>query len=303
MNPSSLCYARRMDDTDDVDALLRPGERVGPYVIVASIGPNEWTPAYLADRDGGRVTLHIVPCTGRDVTADLARFVAEIGGVVAALQGLAHPAIRAVHAVGTHGPLKWLAAAPDDGIPLLEWSRTRPWTAVLAALRALGSALAAVETIGLPGDAIRPDDIRVGPNDQVRVDVAHALARAQPRIDGDPMLGAGEALYMSPEAHLGAPRSQRSTQHLLSLIAWEALYGRLPFDRSSIVKYVLAVLDGRALDPPSDTEVPDTIHQALVRGLAADPSARWPSIDALLTALTPRDDTECWPHPRTCDTP
>jgi hypothetical protein len=40
-------------------------------------------------------------------------------------------------------------------------------------------------------------------------------------------------------------------------------------------------------DSPPDTDVPDRIRRALVRGLAIDPAARWPTMDALLDALLP----------------
>lgn len=285
------CYRRLVADDGDEDIWPRAGDRVGPYVVGARIevDTEEWQRVYHADGDVGRVALGLIHLHDGEDAMARKRFEREVGIVVTALRALNHPAIRRVHASGTHGPLGWLAVAPVEGVRLLEWRASRPWKEVLAVLREVGRALVAVETAGLLGDALRPDDIRVGADGRVHVDVARGMTTGQWTLAAlareEAVVGAGEGLHSTPEFLRAGPRSSRSTQHVFCNIAWQALYRRFPWDMAS--HYALAIIEGRLAEPPPGTGVPEAIRRTLTRGLAADPAARWPSLEALLAALTP----------------
>jgi tetratricopeptide (TPR) repeat protein len=93
----------------------------------------------------------------------------------------------------------------------------------------------------------------------------------------------GTPAYMAPEQLRGADADARVDQFALCVAMWEALYGVRPFQGKSWEE-----LDAALRQPPktTDAHVPRHVAAALRRGLSRDPAARWPSVDALLAALS-----------------
>src|SRR5205085_2968503 len=100
--------------------------------------------------------------------------------------------------------------------------------------------------------------------------------------------------YMAPEQRDGEATAA-SDQFSFCVTAWEALHGQRPFVGDSLADIEAAIREGRITPPPSsDRGVPARVHRALLRGLSADPAARFPSMDALLDELTPRAPRWPW---------
>ena len=103
----------------------------------------------------------------------------------------------------------------------------------------------------------------------------------------------GTPAYMSPEQHQGAVVSAASDQFSFAVALWEALYGQHPFVTPELAGSVspfacgVAILEGTIVPPPPGRGVPTRIETALRRGLADQPGARWPSMNALLDRLAP----------------
>lgn len=83
--------------------------------------------------------------------------------------------------------------------------------------------------------------------------------------------------YVAPEVLRGGVATARSDQFAACVAIWEALAGERPFTGVTAGALVVATTV-----PPVP---PDPSFAPLVRGLAADPDARWPDLDTLAASL------------------
>src|SRR5207253_339901 len=95
----------------------------------------------------------------------------------------------------------------------------------------------------------------------------------------------GTPLYMAPEQFLRRPTDARTDQFSFCVSLHEALYRERPFASDSLGTLVEAVVRGRVREPVEKARAPLFIRKILLRGLAADPALRFPSMHALLEAL------------------
>ena len=96
----------------------------------------------------------------------------------------------------------------------------------------------------------------------------------------------GTPAYMSPEQLGGLPADTRSDQFGFCVALYEALYGVRPFESTSLQSLVFAVTAGKIRPDPKNANVPRWLRRVIVRGLSTDPDERWPSMTALIDALS-----------------
>ena len=215
-----------------------------------------------------------------------------------ALARLSHPHVVAVYEVGVldEGDV-FIAMEFVKGESLRGWQKDpkRTWREVLGAYVSAGLGLAAAHKAGVVHRDFKPDNVLVGDDGRVRVvDFGLALATEAPAAPPEP--GAAEAGpafslatgafagtpgYMAPEQLGGATVDARTDQFSFCVALHEALYGERPF----------TTLLGESKPPPTRRARPKELKarwlwEALERGLSLEPSARFPSMDALLRELT-----------------
>jgi eukaryotic-like serine/threonine-protein kinase len=213
-------------------------------------------------------------------------------------------------------PSVFIAMQLIDGVTMAHWIAERPraWTQVLAAMIEAGRGLAAAHAAGLVHRDFKPDNVMVARDPDGaragRVQVTDfGLARpcdggqlafdatisdcTGPASEGPLSLRAtisgaivGTPGYMAPEQFAGRGVDAASDQFSFCVSLWEAFYGRRPFAGDSLVELAARVLQGELLEPPRRSAVPHWVRRALERGLAVDPARRWPSMNALLLALS-----------------
>jgi tetratricopeptide (TPR) repeat protein len=214
-----------------------------------------------------------------------------------ALAALSHPNIVEVYEIGDDDGTVFVVMELVEGESLAQWiarqsvfGRTRAGACLELLLQA-GRGLAACHGAGLLHRDVKPGNVLVGIDGRARVadfglvravdtdpaalDVDDTAARARDRV--------GTPAYMSPEQCDGRDADARSDQFSFCVMAWEALFGALPFEGDAEGRRA-AVASGppRA---PRVRGVPRAVVAVLRRGLDEDPQRRHADMTTLSTQL------------------
>jgi len=175
---------------------------------------------------------------------------------------------------------------------------------ILDMMIAAGEGLAAEHAAGLVHRDIKPENVLIGADGRARVgdfglardlDSREEPARSSPSSERmhatGPLTQTGAVLgtpaYMAPEQFSGALVDARADQFSFCVTLWEALWSERPFAGATFEALHAALISGERKPPPDKPRVPARIHRALARGLEGHPDRRFPTMNALLTALRP----------------
>ncbi|MCB9751732.1 MAG: serine/threonine protein kinase [Myxococcales bacterium] len=295
--------------------------RVGRYVMIERVGAGAMGVVYSAyDPELDRKVAIKLLQPGSDDEALQLRLVRE----AQAMARLSHPNVVHVHDVGRHSDRVFIAMEFVRGRSLGSWLRLavapRPWRETLELFVQAGRGLRAAHDVGLVHRDFKPDNILIDDLGTPKVTdfglARSADASASPGADAATRVTAREPVepveleelaltrtgalvgtpaYMAPEQHLGETADARSDQFSYCVSLYEALYGARPFTGDTVYETVDAVLSGQVASPPRSAAVPRWLRQVVLRGLARAPEERWPSMGALLEALTRGRRAPRWP--------
>jgi tetratricopeptide (TPR) repeat protein len=287
---------------------LERGASLGRYIVTGRLGSGGMGVVYAAydpelDRKLAIKLLREDHGSG-GATDRRARLVRE----AQALARLDHPNVVAVFDVGTFDDLVFVAMELIAGVTVRDWLAETPrdWRAIVEVYRQAGRGLAAAHALGIVHRDFKPDNVLIDASGRVRV-VDFGLARTaedQPdgpskatsapdgetdhEVLGSPLTRTGALIgtpgYIAPEQQGGQTRATVD-QFSLCVSLWHALYGELPFGGDTAAELAAAAAKGSVKAPPAKTRVPAWLHRVLLRGIASDPAARFPSMDALVDAL------------------
>ena len=290
---------------------LRVGDvLLGRYTVLSELGQGGMGVVYKClDNVGGiEVALKCLP-------PELSRNEAEMEGIrenYAIVARLHHPAISG---------LRNLEKDPDSGeyhlvMDLAEGENLStimnhrrgepmPLPEALAILRPLASALDYAHSekvlhrdvkpanvkVDSHGGASRPGEPRVqlldfGLAAEVRSSMSRVSLRGHVGTSGTPA-------YMAPEQWEARSQSAATDQYALAVVAYQMLSGHLPFDADDPDLLRRAVL---SRVPDSVPGLPRGANAALLRALAKDPAARFPSCGEFVEALSRAARRDGSPH-------
>ena len=148
---------------------------------------------------------------------------------------------------------------------------------------------------------VSPHNIIVGTDGLAHViDFGIAKARGRSTMTREGELK-GKIAYMAPEQIGRGHVSRAADIYAAAATLWEVLTGRRLFDGDSEASLVVQVLSGASELPSSFAgDLPPRVDDVIMRGLARDPSRRYPTARAMAEALeqalppAPRVDVADW---------
>ncbi|MEY4578412.1 MAG: hypothetical protein RL701_3115 [Pseudomonadota bacterium] len=168
----------------------------------------------------------------------------------------------------------------------------------LAILRPCMQGIAAAHEAGIIHRDIKPANIFLcgdegrasGRSKVLDFGIAKLLPKAAAHIDAmQTKTGAivGTPHYMAPEQMRGHAIDERVDVYALGITFYEVLAGQRPFEATTYAELVLKVSEGYS--QPLERFVPDLpphLAATIARAMARDVQDRWPSVDAMLEALS-----------------
>jgi tetratricopeptide (TPR) repeat protein len=278
------------------------GDVIGRFIVLDVVGSGTMGVVYAAydPRLDRKVALKLLHADNRQATSQRERLMRE----AQAMARIDHPNVAKVHEVGTQGDDVYVAMEFAEAGTLRRWLEApRTQAEVIEMFAHAGHGLAAAHAAGLVHRDFKPENVLVTRHGVARVadfglvgrlaegtgpTPSHALDLTGTGLVGTPR-------YMAPEQLVDRVATERSDQFAFCVALYDAVYGEPPFTGDDLEELTRNVLAGELVIPASAT-VPAKVRHALVRGLASNPDARWPTMTALLAELAPATRRVVWPY-------
>ena len=275
-----------------------PGQKVGRYAILCSLGAGGMGHIYLA-RDaalGRKIALKLISPEFATDPRRVLRFEQE----ARAASALNHPNVCVIHEIGiTETGRHFIAMEHIQGITLrdeLARGTVKPLEALRIAVQ-VGAALASAHAAGIVHRDIKPENIMLRPDGYVKV-VDFGLAKLterlpeqqQPedtatRVRTEPRILMGTVKYMSPEQLRETQVDERTDIWSLGIVLYEMLTGVTPFDARSRNDTIASILGPQPAELHLPAELPQKFYEVVSKTLEKDRSRRYQTVSRLASDL------------------
>jgi serine/threonine-protein kinase len=216
-----------------------------------------------------------------------------------AVAALRHAGIVPIYDIGESGGIAYIMMPLIKGETLkkrLDRDGRLPISEVRRIIKEIATALSVAHDAGLVHRDIKPENVMLeGPKQQILVmdfGIAKALDPDQTGMTSSGLI-VGTPHFMSPEQASGEAVDARSDQYSLAVLGYRMVTGAHPFDgettRALLYKQVFET------PPPARDRFPDipqSLSDALHRGMAKDPKDRYATIDDFASAVLQEDTNE-----------
>lgn len=294
-------FAPALDAFPDLSGVpLRPGTRIGAYVVEDEIGRGGMGIVYRArdERLGRTVAIKVLsPHLLRDSRA---RARLEREARAAAL--LMHESVAAVFALEEYAAQPCIVSEFVDGVTLrarLAQGPLPPGEAAALGAR-IARALAAAHARGIVHRDLKPENVMLTSAGGVKV-LDFGIAHVDDESAGTATatgLVLGTPGYMAPEQLRGRHVDSRTDIFALGVTVYELLTGAAPFGREASPSVVAAVLERVPAEPMAlKPDVPEALSAIVIRCLAKDPADRFATMDEVAAALEAAGRSPGLPRP------
>lgn len=261
--------------------------RIGRFALIEKLGEGGMGVVYSAfdpqlDRKVAIKLLH-----DREEPSEGERAGGDLLHEARTLAKLRHPNVATVYEAGTSEGALFLAMEFVDGVSLQHWmTREQPLETRLDVFEQAVQGLRAAHAEGIVHGDIKPANLMIDNAGRLVVldfglaqvrDVA-TIGGRDVSLDDEEMTASrwvGTPAYMAPEQWLGQRATMLSDQWSLCATFYEAFFGHRFRKRGRA--------DAGSVQPT--TGVPPWLGALIDRGTHQEPDERWPSLDALVTAL------------------
>ena len=202
-----------------------------------------------------------------------------------AVASLSHPNIVQVYDVSSSDNANFIVMELIDGITLKQYMAkkgTLNWKETLHFAMQIAKALEHAHGRGIVHRDIKPHNVMVLKNGSVKV-TDFGIARVMSKSNTLTKEALGSVHYISPEQAKGGWVDNRSDLYSLSVVMYEMMTGRPPYDGESPVAVAIKHINGGAPKPTSlNPNIPEGLEQIITKGMELDAKDRYVSATEML---------------------
>ena len=198
---------------------------------------------------------------------------------------LSHPNIVQVFDVSTSESANFIVMELIDGISLKQYMEKKGvlnWKETLHFSMQIAKGLEHAHSRGIVHRDIKPHNIMVLKNGSVKV-MDFGIARVMNKSNTLTKEALGSVHYISPEQAKGGHTDNRSDLYSLSVVMYEMMTGRPPYDGESAVAVAIQHINGGAAMPSVlNPNIPVGLEQIIMKGMALEIRDRYVSATEML---------------------
>ena len=198
---------------------------------------------------------------------------------------LSHPNIVQVYDVSSSDNANFIVMELIDGISLKQYMEKKGvlnWKETLHFAMQIAKGLEHAHGRGIVHRDIKPHNVMVLKNGSVKV-MDFGIARVMNKSNTLTKEALGSVHYISPEQAKGGHTDNRSDLYSLSVVMYEMMAGRPPYDGESAVAVAIQHINGGAPLPTSwNPNIPAGLEQIIMKGMSLEIKDRYVSATEML---------------------
>ena len=198
---------------------------------------------------------------------------------------LSHPNIVQIYDVSSSDSANFIVMELIDGISMKQYMEKKGvlnWKETLHFSMQIAKGLEHAHSRGIVHRDIKPHNIMVLKNGSVKV-MDFGIARVMNKSNTLTKEALGSVHYISPEQAKGGHTDNRSDLYSLSVVMYEMMTGRPPYDGESAVAVAIQHINGGAAMPSTlNPNIPGGLEQIIMKGMALEIRDRYVSATEML---------------------